>query len=407
MLDIENHSFFLAFYSQKTNGARNSLSPGQPLLDHLNSLRAKKIAFLDQPVPLSEPSHLCALEIYEKGEKKKTLPFPKLFFPLTKVGEKRKRIGGTSFRLKVRDFVLVVYFSLKSKGKYDFFIGSESINTLAGILMKKLGAFKKVVFYVVDLGPDRYGNKIINWLYLKLDKFCAYNSDFCFITSPFYQKMREEEFRYDKNKMAKHIVCPFGIDMNYIKILPEEKLINQVVFNGSIEEENCIELMIDAIPEVLKKIPDIRFKFIGGGPREIPMREKIKEMGLENMAEITGYFFDREKIRKDFCRSKAGLAIYPEIKKSMKAYGDPIKLKDYMACGLPIITTDVPLRAKEIRDEPMGIVIKPTKEELARAIIKIIEDKKFFDLCRENTLKRAPENTWEMIFDKAFGKMGT
>lgn len=400
LIDFNKYSFFIAFYAHKINGQRIPLSPAQPLIDYLMCKNTKYLAFIDQPVALAD--HKCCCEIYHNSKLSKTFKFPKIFSALFAITRKRKKRGGTFFRLKIRDILSIVYFFLINPRKYDFFIGSESINTIVGIILRKLGLVNNVIYYVIDLGPDRYRNKIINWFYLKLDKFCTYHSDFCWNTSAGYEKLRRERFGYRADKMAKQINISFGLDSDNINILPESQLKNQVVFIGSIEAENGIEVMIDSVPEVVKKVPEVKFIIIGAGPQEDWLKEKIRDRGLEKFAEATGHIFDRKKIKDILCQSKVGLAIFPGTRGSMKAYGDPIKFKEYMACGLPIITTNVPMMAEEIKNKPLGLIIEPTKESLADAIVKILEDDGFFRLCRNNALIKAREYSWPIIFNKAF-----
>jgi len=418
---MKNLSFLIAFYSQKINNQRTPLSPAQPLLDYLNNKKVKLIAFIDQPVPLSEKNHQCMLGIYAKGKKKKEIKAPFWLDKLGKISEKRKKKGGTFFKLKIRDFLSVIYFGLKQKTKYDVFIGSESINTLGGIILRKLGKVNRVIYYVIDFAPDRYANKILNKFYLWLDKFCSYHADFCWNNSPAYEQLRIKKLKYNKKKLAPQINLSYGINGQENKKTclagppvggqagrARKQENKKIVFNGSVDKENGIDLIIEAIPQVLKKIPNIKLKLIGGGPEEELIKQKIKKMNLEKNVEITGYFFDRKKIRKDFLQSKIGLAIYaPHIKGSIKPYGDPIKFREYMACGLPIITTKVNWMASLIKNKPLGIVINFNKNDLAEAIIKLLEDKKFWQLCRKNALEEAKEHRWKKVFGKGFREIET
>jgi len=401
-INFRNASFLIAFYSQKLKGEKTSISPAGPLIDYLIKKGANFICFIDQPVALSEKTHLCSLEIYGKeGAKKLTSNFFSLF---NRISPKRKKKGGTFFRLKIRDFFSVLYFGLILRKKFDFFIGSESINTLAGIILKRLKVVKFVIYYVIDLAPLRYKNKFLNWIYRILDKFCCYYSDFCWNNSPVYEILRLKNFKYSKKKIKPQINLGYGIDFEGINILPIDQLKDQVIFIGSIDKENGIELIIEAALEILKLYPTLTFKLIGGGPQETSFRSKIKKLNLEKSIQITGYFFDKNKIRKELCRSKIGLAIYPPLKYSIKPYGDPIKFKEYMAAGLPIITTDISWFAEKIKSIPLGIVIDFNKKDLKNAILKLLTDKKFFQICRKNVLSEIKKYSWEKIFDKAFRK---
>ena len=45
---------------------------------------------------------------------------------------------GTHIVFKIRDFLSVLDWSFRSNESYDFYIGFESVNALAGVLLKNL-----------------------------------------------------------------------------------------------------------------------------------------------------------------------------------------------------------------------------------------------------------------------------
>src|SRR2546426_4564923 len=46
--------------------------------------------------------------------------------------------------------------------RVDLFIGSNPVNALAGLLLRRLGFARVVIFYKIDYVPRRFGNVILN-----------------------------------------------------------------------------------------------------------------------------------------------------------------------------------------------------------------------------------------------------
>ena len=74
------------------------------------------------------------------------------------------------------------------------------------------------------------------------------------------------------------------------------------------------------------------------------------------------------------------------------------RILDYIWTGLPMITTEGDYLSDMIKFEGMGIITKDGDEsDIARAILKLAQDKDFYRNCRENTEKKRGDFTWEKV----------
>ncbi|HSX40276.1 MAG TPA: hypothetical protein VLF68_01545, partial [Candidatus Saccharimonadales bacterium] len=121
-------------------------------------------------------------EYYQNKKLKKT-DFAWISFLLSPF-LKLQNTNGTQIVFKLRDFLSVLELSIRKRKRYDLFIGLESVFTLSGIVLKKLGVVKTVVYYVSDYAPNRYSQKLLNNIYLWLDRTCCYYADFIWDVSP-------------------------------------------------------------------------------------------------------------------------------------------------------------------------------------------------------------------------------
>ena len=76
-----------------------------------------------------------------------------------------------------------------------------------------------------------------------------------------------------------------------------------------------------------------------------------------------------------------------------------------MGSGLPLITTTVPPLGKEVEKAGAAIIVKDKKEEIAKAMLKIFEDKTFANKLAQNSIKFAKNNSWENTYENALKKM--
>lgn len=125
-------------------------------------------------------------------------------------------------------------------------------------------------------------------------------------------------------------------------------------------------IILDAIPLVLKEIPEAVFVFAGDGPQRENILSAIKASGLSGKVFLLG-------LRKDI----------PEILKSINVFALPTLQEalgtsfiEAMAMDKPVIGADVGGVSEVIKDGVNGYLVEPDNPHaLAEAIIKILNDR--------------------------------
>ncbi|MDI6744874.1 MAG: glycosyltransferase family 4 protein [Thermodesulfovibrionales bacterium] len=125
-------------------------------------------------------------------------------------------------------------------------------------------------------------------------------------------------------------------------------------------------IILDAIPSVLKEIPEAVFVFAGDGPQKENILNKIKTSGLSEKVFMLG-------LRTDI----------PEILKSIDVFALPTLQEalgtsfiEAMAMGKPVIGADVGGVSEVIKNSVNGYLVEPDNPHaLAEAIIKTLKDR--------------------------------
>lgn len=302
----------------------------------------------------------------------------------------------------VKDLFFNLKFGLKMKEKADIFIGVDNLNTLSGIILKKLGKVKKVYYYVIDHMDRRFKNPVFDFFYGLIDGIACRGSDVVWSLSQRIADAKNKKFKLKGNK---NIVVPVGVELDKIdKFTLDEKLSKKtLVAMSMLDETKGVDMMIQAMKDIVKTVPAAKLLIIGTGPYEGKLRELVNEMGLNNCVEFLGVM-DHDTLFKFIPHERVGIATYKNELNSYTYYADPTKPKEYLACGLPVVITDLPWIAEEIRNRPMGIACQYYKEDIVKACIKLLKDDVFYLMCLKNAMEFAADLSWDKIYKEAFEK---
>jgi glycosyltransferase involved in cell wall biosynthesis len=303
----------------------------------------------------------------------------------------------------LKDFFFTFYFIFKCKKRYDVFIGADPLNAFAGILLNKLRFVNFVIFYVIDYVPIRFKNPVLNSVYRAIDTLCVYEANSTWNLTNAMATARE--CNGIKKKRTKQIIVPTGMHFEKNVCPPIEKIRRtDLAFLSHLREGQGIELILEALPAIVKVVPSVRLVVIGTGPMEEYFRDQVKKRNIANNVVFLGFIEDHNEIEKIISKCAVGLAPYVPDPKSFTRYADPGKPKVYLGCGIPVVITKVPEVALEIEKEGAGIAIKYDKTELVDAVVKLLTSDDLYRQYRLKALEFATKYTWDDVFYEALNK---
>lgn len=305
--------------------------------------------------------------------------------------------------LYIKDVIYTFFWITKLREHFNIYIGADPLNAFSGLLLKKIRRIDKVVLYTVDYVPERFTNSLLDFLYHWLDSYCVTHSDQVWNLS---QRMLAEREKRSNLNNGKQKIVPIGVHFGRIERLSLEKIDRKcIVYVGHLRKMQGLELIITTLPKILEKVSDVKLIVIGTGELEGQLRDMCKELKVEEHVEFKGFIEDHKDVEKILIRCAVGLAPYEPNPNSFTWYADPSKPKQYMACGLPIIITRVPWIAEEIEKRTAGVVINYNNDEFSKAVIKLLTNDNYYEICRRNATEFASELDWDRIFDNAFLKL--
>ncbi len=149
-----------------------------------------------------------------------------------------------------------------------------------------------------------------------------------------------------------------------------------------VQKHRKFSLLLDAIEQVVKVIPDFRFLIVGRGTHiDTVAREPVSRRGLDKHIIFTGY-------RKDDYRDVLNLFDY-KIFLVPGSDGSCRAVREALACGKPVIAARRGILPELIKDGETGFLIEDKPTDLARAMITIIKEKDFRMRCSRSARQYA------------------
>jgi glycosyltransferase involved in cell wall biosynthesis len=114
--------------------------------------------------------------------------------------------------------------------------------------------------------------------------------------------------------------------------------------------------------------------------------------------EFKGKIADHKELENEIAKSCVAIAPYIKSLDSWTYYADPGKVKTYLACGVPVLLTDVPWNTKEIVENKCGMIIKEDEKDITGKIVYFM-DKEINQQFRDNAIKYSLNFDYKKIFE--------
>jgi glycosyltransferase involved in cell wall biosynthesis len=132
-------------------------------------------------------------------------------------------------------------------------------------------------------------------------------------------------------------------------------------------EGKGIELVLQALPAVVKRCPGVRYMVVGGGGDLPRMAEMVRQLGLDGRTEITGARRD-DALRRAY--ADADVFVLPT---QVEGFG--VVFLEAMFCGLPVVAVRASATPEVVEDGVTGVLVAPTDlEGLSAALIGLLSD---------------------------------
>lgn len=253
---------------------------------------------------------------------------------------------------------------------------------LPALLVAKLFRKKFLLKVVGDYAWEQY--QVGGAPFITPDKF--QNKKFDLLTEMRRKIERSVALRADKvivpSEYLKTIVTMWGVPEKNIIVIYNSFELDRDAASGAIKKTGKMifsagrlvpwkdfSALIEIMPDILKKVPEVELIIAGGGPEMENLKSKVKNLKLDNKIQLLGNL-PRAKVQ-DYLEAADVFVLNTGYE------GLSHMLLEVLAVGVPIVTTNVCGNPEIIEDGKNGLLVGYNdKPALTQAIIRILTDEK-------------------------------
>ncbi|MEO7045367.1 MAG: glycosyltransferase family 4 protein [Ferruginibacter sp.] len=216
----------------------------------------------------------------------------------------------------------------------------------------------------------------------------------------FYSAFAESQFKKNYPAINKALYTIKLQPYTFVKTYLTKSTIDPeyVLFFGRLSYYKGIDILLEAIPGVLKKIPQQKFIIAGKPDYDFKLDETLFENVKDNIT-LVERFLSTEELVHLIQASQFVVCPYRDATQSGV-------VMTTFAVGKPVVATNVGSFSEYINDDINGLLAEPTSESIAEKIIYALENKHFRTL-ENNVVSSFSEQTGdenEKIIINAYNK---
>jgi len=166
-----------------------------------------------------------------------------------------------------------------------------------------------------------------------------------------------------------------------------------ILYVGRIKRYKSVNVIIRALPEVVKIVPGARLAIVGSGDNIDELKCLAHKLHISDRVIFTGFVSSEEKV--DWYR-RSHVIVNPSPKE-----GWGLTNIEANACGTPAVASDVDGLRDSVKDGETGLLFPyGDHHALAQQVIRILTDDRLRQVLMENSLKWSRKFTWENNAEK-------
>lgn len=179
-------------------------------------------------------------------------------------------------------------------------------------------------------------------------------------------------------------VLDHGVDTGHFRPSPRDPALaarfglepdaRVALFLGTTYSFSGLERLIDRLPAIVARMPDFRLVVVGAGELDDALRAAVQRTGMHGRVHLTGMIAYPDL---PAYLSLATLAINPFEINDITRDIVPIKLLQYLASGLPVLSTPLPDVTRKFPEGESGIRYSNSdrSEDFVDTMIELLQDR--------------------------------
>ena len=155
-----------------------------------------------------------------------------------------------------------------------------------------------------------------------------------------------------------------------------------LAYVGTFKPYEGLELLVQAVPEIIRREPDAHLLIAGAGEQDSILRALVARMGLQRAVTFAGALPHKEVAH---AYQAAQVMVYPRVLTLTTALTTPLKPLEAMLMKRAVIVSDIPPMRELVKDGDTGLVFKAGDTgDLAAKCVAVLQSADLRERLGEN-----------------------
>ena len=171
-----------------------------------------------------------------------------------------------------------------------------------------------------------------------------------------------------------------------------------LLYHGTISRRHGLENAVRAVEIARRTYDDIQLEIVGDGDNVERLSTLVDELNLRDAVEIQRGLRPIEQLKPFFDRASAG--IVPIVDNAFTCYMLPVKLLEYVALGIPVISSSTPTIRAYFDETMVSFFHAGDEDDLAARIIELRADAELRSRLVDQAGRFLQQHSWERERDR-------
>jgi len=146
----------------------------------------------------------------------------------------------------------------------------------------------------------------------------------------------------------------------------------RIVYHGTVTPHYGVGLLVEALPELSAKVPDVRLEIYGEGDAVPGLRTAAEAHGVADRLELNGSALPHDEVLRRVAGASVGAIT--NLPTPLNRFALSTKLFEYVALGIPVVVAGLPTLQAHFSENEVAYFDAGDAGSLTDALVRVAED---------------------------------
>jgi glycosyltransferase involved in cell wall biosynthesis len=146
----------------------------------------------------------------------------------------------------------------------------------------------------------------------------------------------------------------------------------RIVYHGTVTPHYGISLLVEALPTVAARVPNVQLEIYGDGDAVAALRAAAEARGVSHLLRLPGKHLPHDEVLRRVAGASVG--VIPNPPSALNRFALSTKLFEYVALGIPVVSADLPTLRAHFGPDEVAFFRAGDADSLAQGLTAVATD---------------------------------